>query len=346
MEKTFQGKNVLITGGAGSIGSNIVRLLLNLGPNIIRVFDNNETALFNMQTELKNLGNVRFLVGDIRSKNRLERAMENIDIVFHAAALKHVPLCEYNPFEAVETNVVGTQNVIDAAMNKEVEKLISISTDKAVNPINTMGATKLLSEKLVTAANYYKGPRKTAFSSVRFGNVLASNGSVVPTFRKQIEAGGPVTLTDERMTRFFMSMDQAAALIFKATEMTQGGEVFIFKMPSIRMADLAEAMIEELSTKLGLEKGSIAIKKIGIRPGEKLNEDLISKEETANVVETDDMYIIVPQTFGFRMGKPFELPKEWNAREVPQSAKLDYSSGKNNISKEEIKRILRNEGLV
>jgi FlaA1/EpsC-like NDP-sugar epimerase len=128
--------------------------------------------------------------------------------------------------------------------------------------------------------------------------------------------------------------------------MTQGGEVFIFKMPSIRMADLAEAMIEELSTKLGLEKGSIAIKKIGIRPGEKLNEDLISKEETANVVETDDMYIIVPQTFGFRMGKPFELPKEWNAREVPQSAKLDYSSGKNNISKEEIKRILRNEGLV
>jgi FlaA1/EpsC-like NDP-sugar epimerase len=337
----FKGKNVLITGGAGSIGSCIAKKLAGFEPTKIRIFDNNETALFNLQAELAGNGNVRFLVGDVRSKDRLKRAMEGVDIVFHAAALKHVPFCEYNPFEAVETNVIGTQNVIDAAMNEEVEKMISISTDKAVSPASTMGATKLLSEKLVTAANYYKGPRKTAFSSVRFGNVLASSGSVVPTFKRQIEAGGPVTLTDERMTRFFMSMDQAAALIFKATGMAQGGEVFIFKMPSIRVADLAEALIEELS-----QKSSIAIKKIGIRPGEKLNEDLISKEETANVVETDDMYIIVPQTFGFRMGKPFELPKEWNAREVPQSAKLDYSSDKNNIGKDEIRRILRSEGLV
>lgn len=342
----FKGKNILITGGAGSIGGCIAKKLAALEPGKIRILDNNETALFNLQSEMSGNDKVRFLVGDVRSKDRLKRAMEGIDIVFHAAALKHVPFCEYSPFEAVETNVLGTQNVIDAAMNEEVEKFVSISTDKAVNPTSTMGATKLLSEKLVTSANYYKGPRKTVFSSVRFGNVLASSGSVVPTFRKQIESGGPVTLTDDRMTRFFMSMGQAASLIFRATEMAQGGEVFIFKMPSIRISDLAEVMVDELSKRPGARSGRVAIKKVGIRAGEKLNEDLVSKDEAPSVVETDEMYIIVPQTFGVRMGSPYVLPKEWKSRPVAQPSKFDYSSDKSNIDKDEIKRILRNEGLL
>jgi len=173
---------------------------------------------------------LRFLVGDVRDKERLQHAVENIDFAFHAAALKHVPLCEYNPFEAVKTNVLGTQNVIEVAMEGEVEKLITISTDKAVNPVNVMGATKLLAERLTISANYYKGLRKTAFSCVRFGNVLDSRGSVIPSFREQIRKGGPVTLTEPNMTRFVMSIPRAVDLVLKAAEIARGGEIFIFKM--------------------------------------------------------------------------------------------------------------------
>jgi len=339
----FEGKNILVTGGVGSIGSNIVRALLNYNPGAIRVFDNNETALFNFQNELKSYENVRFLVGDIRSRNRLKRAMENIDIVFHAAALKHVPLCEYNPFEAVETNVIGTQNVIDAAMNEEVEKVIGISTDKAINPVNTMGATKLLCEKLITTANYYKGNRKTAFSSVRFGNVLGSRGSVTPLFKNQIKRGGPITLTHPDMTRFFMTMKQAVNLILKATEMARGGEIFIFKMPTIRMGDLVEVMIEDLAPKYGFNPNDIKVKTIGIRPGEKMHEELIGRDENNNILETEHMFIILPQIMLFESMK---IPEKWKGYKKIEFIGNKYNSNKNLIDKNEIKLLLKEEGIL
>ncbi len=295
----FRGKNILITGGTGSIGSEIARKLLSYRAGVVRILDIDEEAQFELANELLPTPNIRFLVGDVRDKERIKRAMENIDVVFHAAALKHVPSCEYNPFEAVKTNVLGTQNVIEAAIDEEVEKFITISTDKAVNPVSVMGTTKMLAEKLTISANYYKGPRKTAISCVRFGNVLGSSGSVIPVFVKQISAGGPVTVTDPNMTRFVMTMQRAVELVLKATQMSDGGEVFIFKMPAVRVGDLAEAMIEELAPGYGHVPSEVKTKIIGIRPGEKFHEELMTEEESVWVQETGEMFIVKP---------PVELP--------------------------------------
>jgi len=224
---TFKNKKILVTGGTGSIGQEIMREILRYEPEVVRILDVDETKQFELEQEYGNRENVRFLLGDIRDKERLYRAIEDIDIVFHTAALKHVLACEYNPFEGVKTNVIGIQNLISVCIDEEVEKVIFTSSDKAVNPTNVMGATKLLAERLMTSANYYKGTRRTIFSSVRFGNVLGSRGSVIPLFKKQIEAGGPVTLTNKEMTRFIMPMRDAINLLFKATELAQGGEIFI-----------------------------------------------------------------------------------------------------------------------
>jgi UDP-N-acetylglucosamine 4,6-dehydratase len=292
MASIFQDKNILVTGGTGSIGREIVRKVLQYKPNVVRVFNNDETELFNMEQELGNYPNIRFLVGDVRDKERLQRAVEGIDFVFHAAALKHVPLCEYNPFEAVKTNVLGTQNLIEAAMEEEVEKLITISTDKAVNPVNVMGATKLLAERLTVSANYYRGTRRTVFSCVRFGNVLDSRGSVVPLFREQIKRGGPVTITDPDMTRFVMSIPRAVDLVLKAAEIARGGEIFIFKMRALHIRDLAEVMIEELAPHYGYAPESVRIEISGKRAGEKLYEELLTEDEALNVSETGDMFVV------------------------------------------------------
>jgi UDP-N-acetylglucosamine 4,6-dehydratase len=292
MVNIFEDKNILVTGGTGSIGREIVRKVLQDKPNVMRIFNNDETELFNLEQELESNPNVRFLIGDVRDKERLQRAVEGIDFVFHAAALKHVPLCEYNPFEAVKTNVLGTQNLIEAAMEQEIEKLITISTDKAVNPVNVMGATKLLAERLTISANHYKGARKTAFSCVRFGNVLDSRGSVVPLFREQIKTGGPVTITDPDMTRFVMSIPQAVNLVLKAAEIARGGEIFIFKMRTLHIRDLAEVMIEELAPHYGYAPDSIRIDISGKRAGEKLYEELLTEDEALNVSETEDMFVV------------------------------------------------------
>ncbi|MFW6040843.1 MAG: UDP-N-acetylglucosamine 4,6-dehydratase family protein, partial [Thermoplasmatota archaeon] len=287
----YENKNILVTGGVGSIGSNIVKNLLNNNPNVIRILDINETKLFEFEKELDS-NKVRTFIGDVRDKDRLRKAIEDVDIVFHAAALKHVPLCEYNPFEGVKTNVNGTQNVIDVALDEEVEKFITISTDKVVNPINVMGATKLLAERLTTSANLYKGKRDTSFSVVRFGNVLNSRGSILPTIKKQIEKGGPVTLTDPEMTRFVMSINEASKLVTKTAEIAEGGEIFILKMPSLKIKDLIEVIIQELTPKYGYSVNDIEIKNIGRRAGEKLYEELMTKEETVYAVEIDNMFVI------------------------------------------------------
>jgi UDP-N-acetylglucosamine 4,6-dehydratase len=332
MANAFKDKNILVTGGTGSIGSEIVRKVLQRKPNVVRVFDNDETELFNLEQELRSYPNVRFLVGDVRDKERLQRAVEGIDFVFHAAALKHVPLCEYNPFEAVKTNVLGTQNVIEAAMEEEVEKLITISTDKAVNPVNVMGATKLLAERLTVSANYYKGLRKTTFSCVRFGNVLDSRGSVIPLFQNQIARGGPLTLTDMHMTRFVMSIPRAVDLVFKAAEMARRGEIFILKMPALRISDLAKAMIDELAPRYGYRPESIKVKVSGKRAGEKMYEELLTADEAMNARETRDMFVITPAA---------------KSKGSKKTSAEEYRSDQDGIllGKEEIKEILRGNSI-
>lgn len=295
MSNAFRGKNILVTGGSGSIGSEIVRTVLQYEPKVVRILSNDENGLFDLEQELQSYSNLRFLLGDVRDKERLERAIENIDYVFHAAALKHVPLCEYNPFEAVKTNVLGTQNLIDAALGEDVEKLITISTDKAVSPVNVMGATKLLAERLTISANYYKGFRRTAFSCVRFGNVLGSRGSALPLFIRQIEKGGPVTVTDPNMTRFVMSISRAVELVLKAAENAKGGEIYILKMPVLRIGDLAEAMVDGFASRYGHSAERIGVEVIGKRPGEKCDEELMTEEEADNACETEDMFVLMPE---------------------------------------------------
>jgi UDP-N-acetylglucosamine 4,6-dehydratase len=291
MESFYKDKVILVTGGTGSIGSEIVKKLSEISPKAIRVLDNNETSLFELEQEL-NSNRIRTLIGDIRDKERLLRAFEGVDIVFHAGALKHVPLCEFNPFDAVKTNVIGTQNVLNAALDQEVGKVIVISTDKAVNPINVMGATKLLAERLTISANSYAGNKNTVFSCVRFGNVLDSRGSVVPLFKNQIKKGGPVTITSPDMTRFIMGIPQAVQLILKAGEISEGKEIFILKMPALNIVDLAEVMIEEFAPLYGYNPEDIKIKTIGKRMGEKTYEELMTEDEMLNAVDQGKLYII------------------------------------------------------
>jgi FlaA1/EpsC-like NDP-sugar epimerase len=326
----YKDKVILVTGGAGSIGSKIVEALLKLDVKVVRVFDNNETGLFDLEQEFSS-ERVRTFVGDIRDRNRLKRAFENVDIVFHAAALKHVPLCEFNPFDAVKTNVEGTQNILDVAIDEGVEKVIFVSTDKAVNPNNVMGATKMLAERLTISANKYKGAKKTAFSCVRFGNVLDSRGSVVKIFKKQIERGGPVTVTDPNMTRFVMSIPDAVQMILRATELSEGGEIFVLKMPALRIEDLAEVMIEELAPKYGYKPKDIQIEIIGKRAGEKMYEELLTEDEVRYAIESQGLYILYSDEDRIEAKCPV---KEHNSKFAMQ------------LDKEKIKKILNEERII
>jgi UDP-N-acetylglucosamine 4,6-dehydratase/5-epimerase len=331
----YSDKSILVTGAAGSIGSEIVKKALAQGAKVVRAFDNNETGLFDLEKQINN-ENLRILIGDIKDKERCKRAIEGIDIVFHSAALKHVPLCEYNPFEAVKTNVIGTQNLIDAAIDENVQKFITISTDKAVNPVNVLGATKLLGEKLTVSANFYKGNKRSVFSCVRFGNVLGSRGSVVFTFKEQIEAGGPVTITNNDMTRFIMSISEAVDLILKAANMAEGGEVFILKMPAVKITDLAEVLIEALSIKNNQNPANIKVKTTGIRPGEKLHEELLTDLEASMTCEKDG--ILVLDSAG--------LEKENGDFKKECSIKGYVSNKVTLLTKAKVKKVLMELGLL
>ena len=338
----LQNKNILITGGTGSLGRELVREVLKHNPKVVRIFDVDETEQFEFHHELKeHEDTVRFLLGDVRDKERLIHATEDIDIIFHTAALKHVMACEYNPFEAVKTNILGIQNVIDAAIANNVGNIIFTSSDKAVNPSNTMGATKLLAERLMTSANYYKGKRKCTFSSVRFGNVMGSRGSIIPLFKKQIEAGGPVTITDSEMTRFMMSMSQAVELVFRSAELAQGGEVFIFKMPTVNIMDLAEVLVEELAPRYGHKAKDIEVKIIGTIPGEKMYEELMTEDEATRAIEREDMFIIAPLIMD-------GLSKyDGSAYDATPIQSKDYiSKDVAPINKDEIRAILKKDGLI
>jgi len=341
MTNIFKDKNILVTGGVGSIGSEIVRQLLKYEPKGVRVLDNNETGQYELEKELKD-ERVRSLLGDIRNYKRVERALEDVNIVFHAAAYKHVPLCEYNPLEAINNNVYGTQNVIEAAVNTEsVEKFINISTDKATSPMNTMGATKLLSEKITTWATFYKPFEKEdqAYASVRFGNVMYSRGSALPLFEEQIKAGGPVTITNPEMTRFIMDISGAVNLVLKSAEQAIGGEIFVLKMPAVKLQDLADAMVELFSPKYGHKPSDIELKEIGARAGERIDEHLMTEDESKHALETEDMFIIMPT------GQLPNVGRERFEKHYPDAkpVKLDtYSSKKAElISKKDVKELLK-----
>ena len=340
MENIFKDKKILVTGGTGSIGSEIVRQLLKRGPKIVRILSNDEAGLFKLQQELvlESDETVRYLIGDVRDLERLKTAMEDIEIVFHAAALKHVPLCEYNPFEAINTNIIGTQNVIDAALYSGVDKCVFISTDKAVNPTSVMGATKLLGERIIILANAYR-TNKTKFSVVRFGNVLNSSGSIIPVIIKQIEAGGPVTITDPDMTRFIITIEQAVNLVFDATSKSEGGEIFILKMPSVKLIDLFDVLIEEFAAKYGYAPEDIEKHIIGPRIREKHHEELIPEDELNYLKEDGDMFVVV-----YPIINPAKMPQSDTkfGKEMPKSNIQNYSSDTAKLlDKSEIRKLLQ-----
>lgn len=274
---------VLVTGGTGSFGKKFIKILQEeKQPKKIIVFSRDELKQHEMQVGGYNQENLRYFIGDIRDRERLVRALHGVDIVVHAAALKQVPACEYNPMEAIKTNIMGTANVVEAALDAGVKKVLTVSTDKAVSPANLYGATKLAAEKLTIQSNAYAGGKSTRFSCVRYGNVVGSRGSVVPLFLKQ-RATGQVTITDERMTRFWLSLEQGVRFVIQCIEQMEGGEVFIPKIPSTKVTDLAKAIAPQAKLEI-----------IGIRPGEKLHEVLISEDEARNAIELDTMYVVQP----------------------------------------------------
>ena len=279
----WKGKVVLVTGGTGSFGKKFTKVLLEeKQPKKIIIFSRDELKQHEMRVAGFDDPRLRYFIGDVRDRDRLVRAMHGVNIVVHAAALKQVPACEYNPMEAIKTNIMGTSNVVEAALDAGIEKVLALSTDKAVNPVNLYGATKLAAEKLVIQSNAYAAGTATRYSCVRYGNVVGSRGSVVPLFLKQ-RASGKVTITDDRMTRFWLSLEQGVHFVINCIEQMEGGEVFVPKIPSTTIVDLAKAIAPEAEMDI-----------IGIRPGEKLHEVLISEDEARSTVERERMFIVKP----------------------------------------------------
>jgi FlaA1/EpsC-like NDP-sugar epimerase len=310
----FSDKKVLLIGGTGTIGRGVLQTLLKQDPKVVRVLSRDEFKQFQLQDEYKSIRNIRYLLGDVRDYNRVLKAMEDIDVVFHFAALKHVPACEYNPFEAVQTNILGTQNVVTAAINAGVERVIVTSSDKAISPTNTYGATKLVVERLIAAAEVSKGSSKTVFSAVRFGNVLGSRGSVIPLLKQQILARHALTITNPDMTRFMMTQSQAVDLTLQAAERANGGELFILKMPVIKLGTLIDVLEREVCQKYEVAPPSREI--IGLRPGEKMFEELMTREESTQAIELPDMFVIPP----FQSDRPYEYDNARSAREGSYSS--------------------------
>ena len=326
-------KVILITGGTGSFGKKFTqRVLDQFNPKKIIIYSRDEYKQYLMQRQFQEYNEVlRYFIGDIRDKERFARACDAVDIIVHAAALKQVPACEYNPLEAIKTNVDGAKNIVDVAIDKNVEKVVALSTDKAVNPVNLYGATKMVSDKLFIAANAYVGAKNTNFSVVRYGNVSGSRGSVIPFFKTLINEGATkLPITDMRMTRFWITLDEAVDLVIKAIDEAEGGELFIHKCPSFKVTDLARAMLSDCE-----------LEDVGIRPGEKLHEVMITEEDSRSAYEYDDYYIIYPEL------------KEWGSINIKKGGKLvedrfRYASDTNSewLSVEEIREALKKIDIV
>jgi FlaA1/EpsC-like NDP-sugar epimerase len=342
MENFFRNQVVLVIGAAGSVGQELVRLLIPLGPAEIRLLDNNESELFFMGERLGSLNNITAYLGDVRDPQKVAAVARGSDIVLHCAAFKHVFFSEYNPFEAVQTNILGVKNVIEAAISNGTQKVLFTSSDKAINPTSVMGTSKLMGERLMTAANAVKHNARQLFSSVRFGNIVGSRGSVFQVFMTQIRQGGPVTVTDCGMTRFIMSLERAGQLVLQGAVLARGGEVMVTKMQVISIMDLAQAMIELLAPYYGHNPDSIDIKIIGAKPGEKMYEELISSEEMKRSLEIEDMFVVLPAfrsiyhsidyTYPGATGRPLANP--YNSSQIVA------------MSKEEIKSFLFNNRLL
>jgi len=293
----IDGKTILVTGGTGSFGKKFIRYILeHHNPKKVIVYSRDEYKQYVMQSDFAaHLPKLRFFIGDVRDRERMYRAFDGVDIVVHAAALKQVPAAEYNPMEAIKTNITGAENVIDAAIDRGVEKVIALSTDKAVHPVNLYGATKLVSDKLFTSANAYAGSKKTKFSVVRYGNVAGSRGSVIPFFRKLIESGEKtLPITDFRMTRFWITLDEGVQMVMRGISEAKGGEIYVAKIPSFNITDLAEAMLP-----------GVNMKEIGIREGEKMHEEMITMEDAPMTYEYDSYYIIYPNYSWWSLDRHF-----------------------------------------
>ncbi|MDD5005737.1 MAG: UDP-N-acetylglucosamine 4,6-dehydratase (inverting) [Candidatus Omnitrophica bacterium] len=317
-------KIILLTGGTGSFGQKFTEIMIKKHkPKVIRIFSRDELKQWEMEKKFNNVKGLRFFIGDVRDKDRLKRAMDGAHIVVHAAALKQVPLCEYNPFEAIKTNIMGAQNVIDAAIDHNIEKVMAISSDKAVNPVNLYGATKMCMEKLFVAANSYVGKqRQTQLSCTRYGNVVASRGSIVPLLKEQKKIG-TITITDKEMTRFWMTLEQGVEFVIKSIGMMHGGEIFVPRIPSMKIVDLAKTIAPKCK-----------VRYIGIRPGEKIHECLITKDESRHTLKFADYFIVEPEHPWWRVDN-FKKGKHL-------AEGFKYTSDNNNLwlTKKELERMI------
>ena len=311
----IKNKNILITGGTGSFGKKFIfELLKNNDSNRIVVYSRDEQKQYNLSNQIKSK-NIRYFIGDVRDKSRLDSAMEKIDIVIHAAAMKHVDIAEYNPMEAIKTNVLGAQNVIEASLNNSVSKVIALSTDKASSPINLYGATKLTSDKLFVAANNFRGSRDIKFSIVRYGNVMGSRGSVIPLFLKQ-RKNNIFTITDKKMTRFNITLEQGINFVLNSLKIMKGGEIFVPKIPSYKVIDIVHSISKNAKIKI-----------IGIRPGEKIHEEMISSEESLNVIEYKNFYVVIPNSKFNPINKKKYMKIFKNGKNTKEN--FNYSSNNN-----------------
>ena len=335
MKDFYKGKKILIIGAAGTVGREIVRQVDSFEPAELRLTDNNESEMFFLMEEYRDK-NVFCFLGDIRDRDKMQKLSVDIDIIIHLAAFKHVILSEYNPFDVVQTNIIGVENIIKAATACRVKQLLFTSSDKAVNPTNVMGTSKLMGERLITAANAVKKESRSIFSSTRFGNVLGSRGSVVPLFMKQIRKGGPVTITDRRMTRFVMTIEEAARLVLQSVLISKGGEVFVTKMPVVRIPDLAEVMIKLLAPKYGYKPSDIETVEIGAKPGEKLYEELMSDEEVHRSLELRDMFVVTPAFKSIYQSIQYEYPDTVSTK----VAKSYVSASEEPLNKDETEKYL------
>lgn len=341
MKYNFEGKKILVTGGAGFIGQALATSLLEYNPAEVRIFDTDESNEFELRQKFDGQYNINIFLGNIRENDSLEQVMRGVDIVFHLAALKHVTACEYDPYEAVKTNINGTHNVMAVAKKEGVDVVIYTSSDKAVSPTSFMGITKLVGERIVSGANHKIIHHKTRLSSVRFGNVLGSSGSLLPLLEHQISQGGPVTITDEGMTRFVMGKSDAIDIIMESIQSSKGGEVFIKKMPSVRIVDLVEVMIEEIAPKHGFKPDDIERKMIGSYPGEKLFEEIMTEDENLRALETDDMFIVLSILDSDRQKHMSQYP----GSHIPKDS-IYKSEDAPLLSKEEIREMLISEELI
>jgi UDP-N-acetylglucosamine 4,6-dehydratase len=314
---------VLVTGGTGSFGKKFVDIMLReYHPQRLVIFSRDELKQHDMRAAGFNDPSLRYFIGDVRDPGRLQRAFAGVTVVVHAAALKQVPACEYNPFEAIQTNIMGGRNVIDAAIDQGVQRILALSTDKAVNPINLYGATKLCAEKMFVQANAYAGGHDTRFSCARYGNVVGSRGSVIPVFMEQRKRGR-ITLTDPRMTRFWLTLEHGVRLVIRSIEQMHGGEIFVPKIPSMRLVDLAEAIAP-----------GCTLECIGIRPGEKLHEVLLSEDEARNALELDEMYVIQPS-------HPWWKRANWvQGRELPEGFRYTSDSNEQWLTNDQLQELI------